>query len=312
MKTKRAWLWITLIILLLAIPLSYIFSGTEKLELTPETRAGLPGSFADLPSGVTHYELSGDPAGPLVVLIHGFSVPYYVYDPTVPGLVAAGFSVLRFDTYGRGFSDRPDTDYTLDLYTTQLTQLLDHLNLSQPIHIVGLSQGAPVAAAFANRNPQQVSTLTLIDPLITRVQPGDILPMGLALIGEYITRVALVPHILPAAQADDLHHPENYPDWELRYRDQLRYRGFTRAILSSIRNLPSMQPMQEYRAVAAAGIPIQLFWGRHDQTIPYEDIELFTDQLPDPWLHIIEDAGHIPHFEHPEVVNPLLIAFFNQ
>ena len=26
----------------------------------------------------------------------------------------------------------------------------------------------------------------------------------------------------------------------------------------------------------------------------------------------IEDAGHIPHFEHPEVVNPLLIAFFEQ
>ena len=312
MKIKHTWLWIILLVLLLAIPISYIFSGGEKLELNPETRAGLPGSFAQLPSGVTHYELSGDPAGPLVVLVHGFSVPYYVYDPTVPDLVAAGFHVLRYDTYGRGFSDRPDVDYTLELYTAQLTQLLDHLNLSQPIHIVGLSQGAPVAAAFASRNPAQVVTLTLIDPLITQVQPRDILPMGLSLIGEYITRVVLVPHVLPASQADDLHHPENHPDWELRYRDQLRYRGFTRAILSSIRNLPAMQPMQEYRAVAAAGIPIQLFWGRHDQTIPYMDIEFFMEQIPDNQLHIIEDAGHIPHFEHPEVVNPLLIVFFNQ
>jgi pimeloyl-ACP methyl ester carboxylesterase len=309
MKTKRVWLWLILLLALLAIPLSYLLSGYEKLDLTPATRAGLPGSFAELPSGVTHYENSGDLAAPLVVLVHGFSVPYYIYDPTVPDLVNAGFSVLRYDLYGRGYSDRPVTDYTLDLYLTQLTQLLDHLTIDQPIHIVGLSQGAPIAAAFTNRNPDQVETLTLIDPLITDVQPADILPMGLSLIGEYITRVVLVPHILPASQADDLHHPENYPDWEQRYRDQLRYKGFTRAILSSIRHLPQMRPMQEYRAVAAVGIPIQLIWGRHDQTIPYADIESFMAQLPHTQLHIIEDAGHIPHFEHPEVVNPLIVAF---
>jgi len=134
--------------------------------------------------------------------------------------------------------------------------------------------------------------------------------MGLSLIGEYITRVVLVPHILPASQADDLHHPENHPDWELRYRDQLQYKGFTRAILSSIRHLPDMRPMEEYAAVADTGIPIQLIWGRHDQTIPFDDIERFTAELPQTQLHVIEDAGHIPHFEHPEVVKPLLIDFF--
>ena len=310
MNRKRTWWWIILLIVLLAIPISYFLSGVEKRELNDQTRAELPGSFAALPSGVTHYELTGDPSAPLVVLVHGFSVPYYIYDPTVPDLAAGGFSVLRYDLYGRGYSDRPDVEYTLDLYITQLAQLVEHLQVSDPVHIVGLSQGAPVAAAFASRNPQQVASLTLIDPLITQVEKKDILPMGLSLIGEYITRVVLVPHILPASQADDLHHPENHPDWELRYRDQLQYKGFTRAILSSIRHLPDMQPMAEYTAVADADIPIQLIWGRHDQTIPFDDIERFTAELPQTQLHVIEDAGHIPHFEHPEVVNPLLIDFF--
>jgi len=310
MKRKNKWVWIILFLVIIAVPISYLLSGTEKRELTVETRAELPGSFAALPAGVTHYELSGDPDAPLVVLVHGFSVPYYIYDPTVPDLAAAGFSTLRYDLYGRGYSDRPDVNYTLDLYITQLTQLLDQLQVNRKVHIVGLSQGAPVAGAFANRFPDRVSTLTLIDPLITQVKKKDILPMGLSLIGEYITRVVLVPHILPASQADDLHHPENHPDWELRYREQLQYRGFTRAILSSIRHLPDMQPMAEYMAVADAGIPIQLIWGRHDRTIPYSDIEFFISNLPDTELYIIEDAGHIPHFEHPEAVNPLLVAFF--
>ena len=311
MIRKRVWGWVILFLVISAIPLSYLLSGVEKRELTAETRADLPGSFAALPSGITHYELSGVPDAPLVVLVHGFSVPYYIYDPTVPDLAAVGFSTLRYDLYGRGYSDRPEVDYTLDLYITQLTQLLDQLQVNRKVHIVGLSQGAPVAGAFANRYPDRVSTLTLIDPLITRVEKKDILPMGLSLIGEYITRVVLVPHILPASQADDLHHPENHPDWELRYREQLQYRGFTRAILSSIRHLPDIQPMVEYKAVADAGIPIQLIWGRHDQTIPYRDIEFFISKLPDTELHIIEDAGHIPHFEHPEVVNPLMFTFIS-
>jgi len=312
MKTNRTWPWIILAATLVAVPLSYFLSGVENVELNAATRASLPGQFASLPNGVTHYEYTGDPHMPLVVLVHGFSVPYFIYDPTVPDLVDAGYSILRYDLYGRGYSDRPDVDYELALYTTQLTQLLDHLQVQQPIHIVGLSQGAPVAAAFSNRFPDRVTSLTVIDPLIAQVQPNDILPMGLSLIGEYITRVVLVPHILPASQIEDFHHPENYPGWEARYRDQLQYKGFTRAILSAIRHLPDMRPMQEYMAVDAAGIPIQLFWGRHDQTIPYMDIEFFMEQIPDNQLHIIEDAGHIPHFEHPEVVNPLLIVFFNQ
>lgn len=310
MSKKRKRTLIFLAALLILILASYFFSGAENRELDYQTRADLPGEFVQLSSGFTHYEFSGNPGDPLVVLVHGFSVPYYVYDPTVPDLLEAGFAVLRYDLYGRGFSDRSDVEYDLGLYLEQLSDLLDHLGTKQPIHIVGLSQGAPVAGAFANRFSGQVSSLTLIDPLITQVTNKDILPMGLSLIGEYITRVVLVPHILPGSQVDDFHHPENFADWETRYREQLQYRGFTRAILSSIRHLPEMEPLKEYLAADAAGLPIQIIWGRHDQTIPFADIEKFLADIPSAALHIIEESGHIPHFEHPEAVNPILIDFF--
>jgi len=122
--------------------------------------------------------------------------------------------------------------------------------------------------------------------------------MGISLIGEYFARVALVPHILPTSQPKDLHRPENFPEFEERYREQLQYKGFTRAILSSIRHLPHLNPLAEYQAAAGKGIPIQVIWGRHDQTIPYSDIELLKDTVA-LQLHIIDAAGHIPHFERP-------------
>ena len=61
-----------------------------------------------LSDGFTHYELGGPPTGHLVVLAAGFSVPYYIWDPTFSALTEAGVRVLRYDYYGRGFSDRPD------------------------------------------------------------------------------------------------------------------------------------------------------------------------------------------------------------
>ena len=59
------------------------------------------------PRDVRTIEL-GTPGRPAsVVLIHGFSVPYFIWDPTFEALHAAGMNPLRYDLYGRGYSDRP-------------------------------------------------------------------------------------------------------------------------------------------------------------------------------------------------------------
>ena len=60
--------------------------------------------------------------------VHGFSVPYYLWDPVVTALTGAGFQTLRYDLFGRGFSDRPNVSYNADLYDHQLTDLLNGLH----------------------------------------------------------------------------------------------------------------------------------------------------------------------------------------
>ena len=73
-----------------------------------------------LSQGYVHYELGGPVGGEKVVLVHGLSVPYYIWDPTFDALTEAGFRVLRYDLYGRGFSDRPKLRYDADLFDEQL------------------------------------------------------------------------------------------------------------------------------------------------------------------------------------------------
>lgn len=287
----------------------YLYLDDEKKSLNEQTRSKLGGNFIKLPRGVTHYEIAGPQNGSVVVLVHGFSVPQYVWDPTFDMLSSSGFRVLRYDLYGRGYSDRPEGEYSLELYVKQLSQLLSALNIKDPIHIIGLSYGGPIGAAYTNRFPNAVLTLTLIDPISSPVSGRNIFPMNIPLVGEYIIGVYMAPFMLPKTQLKDFFHPEHYPEWEHAYRDQMQYKGFKRAILSSIRNLVDIDPTAGYQAVGVLDTPVLLIWGKEDQTIPATDIEKVRNSIPDIEFHAIDGAGHLPHYEQPDTVNRILLEF---
>lgn len=143
----------------------------ETKDLNDETRRTAAGSFIQLPDGSTHYQYSSPlfsgegPGMREIVLIHGFSVPYFIFDPTFEFLRQSGFRVLRYDLFGRGFSDRPSTNYNLDLFVKQLADLLDALHIAGPVSLIGLSMGGPIAAAFTTLYPARVNKLVLIDPV---------------------------------------------------------------------------------------------------------------------------------------------------
>jgi len=300
---------IAIIVLLLLV--SYRLTDQEKITLSDTVRLALPGQFVKLPLGVVHYELAGPDDAPTVVLVHGFSVPYYIWDPTFKALTQAGFRVLRYDLYGRGFSDRPEKNYDLDLFVTQLEELLPALNIQGPVDLVGLSMGGPIVASFANHHPDQVRSLILIDPEVAPVSTQRIFPLNIPLVGEYLMTIYVAPVELPKTQSDDFYRPDRFPDWEAMYRVQLQYKGFRRAILSTIRLQPGMDSLAEFGAVGQQNLPALLIWGREDKTVSSADMQQLVKLIPGIEYHIIEEAGHIPQYERPEVVNPLLVEFLN-
>ncbi len=47
--------------------------------------------------------------------------------------------MLRLDLYGHCYSDRSDALYGIELFSEQIKELVDALNITQPFHFVGLS-----------------------------------------------------------------------------------------------------------------------------------------------------------------------------
>jgi pimeloyl-ACP methyl ester carboxylesterase len=185
--------------------------------------------------------------------------------------------------------------------------LLTELKISPPVDVVGASMGGPIAVTFALRHPEKVRTVSLFDPAYLAGAP---LPWQLRtpILGEYINRMRIAP-TLTAAQRRDFLHPERYPTYFIRYEQQLRYRGFLRALLSTARYYLTRDARQEFRRLGESHKPVLLLWGRADQDVPFNVSQQVMRAIPQAEFRPIDDAAHVPYYEHPEIVNPLLISF---
>jgi pimeloyl-ACP methyl ester carboxylesterase len=289
--------------------MSFSFRGETK-DLNDLTRQEASGCFLQVRDGFTHYELSNPDADETVVLIHGFSVPYYIYDPTFEFLTQSGLRVLRYDLFGRGFSDRPATRYNIDLFVRQLSELLDTLHFTHRVSLVGLSMGGPILAAFTVRFPGRVKKLVLIDPSGAKpVLPTFALKiLTLPLLGETILN--LIGNGGPAENfASRFFDPEHVKHFQHRYLVQMQYRGFKQAILSTVRNGMIGSFLGDYQRIGKMDKPVLLFWGRQDRTVPFQHSDILRAAMPHVQFYPFENCGHIPQYEKPEEVNPILLRF---
>lgn len=284
----------------------WILRNPEESVLTAEVRAGTGYDYASLSQGVTRFELAGPTSGEPVVLVHGFSVPSYIWDSTFVALAAAGFRVLRYDLLGRGWSDRPRAEYGAELFDTQLMELLDHVGFRVPVHVVGLSMGGWVAATFGSRHPGRVRSVVLVDPAAgPRTAPGM---LGWPLVGPFLWQTTRVPG-MAEGQFGDFVDPARFPDWADRYRVQMQYRGFGRALRSTALHLAEMDFDSVYADFGRRGHRTMLIWGTQDQVVPFEWSAGVRAAIPGVEFHAIPGTGHLPHLERADTVSPLLIQF---
>ncbi len=283
----------------------------ETEELDAAVRAQAQGRFVRLTDGYTHYELDGPDQAETVVLVHGFSVPSFIFDTTFEFLIRSGWRALRYDLFGRGLSDRPVTRYDMDFFCKQLQGLLDTLlGLDVPINLVGLSMGGAIAVTFAARFPQRVRRLVLIDPAGAKAVrlPWYLRAASLPGVGELALGLFGSVTLLKGV-ASDLFGPDLVAEFQRRYRVQMKYKGFRRALLSTMRHGMLGDFSAAYRMVGRNGIPTLLFWGENDSVVPFAYGHAVREAIPQAIFWPVAGCGHIPHYEKPEEVNARLLAF---
>ncbi|MGQ0642970.1 MAG: alpha/beta fold hydrolase [Gemmatimonadaceae bacterium] len=306
MRRRTTWLLSSSAALTLIAGFAHVAVDKETKTLDATARAQAPGTFVQLRDGITHYDLSGPDTARTVVLLSGATVPFYLWSPTRDALAANGFRVLRYDYYGRGFSDRPKLRYDLAAFERQLTELLDTLGIRGAIDVAGVSMGGAVAAHFADRHSERVRTLTLIDPGIG-VFKATPFPISIRGLGEYL--LTLAASEIAKGQLTDFLRPEDYPDWVERYEVQMQYKGFRRSFIATMRSDVMKRPAKSFSALAHSRIPILLLWGKVDRTVPFALSDTVRAAFPRAEFHAIDGAAHLPHIEQAALVDSLLLHF---
>ena len=219
---------------------AYLWAGASKKPLDLEAQALAPGQFALLGAGQVHYRWDGPENGPIIVMSHGFSTPNFIFEQNVEALAEAGFRVLRYDHFGRGWSDRPKLKYDVEFYDRELLDLLRSLQIEEPVGLVGLSMGGPIVSEFAARYPDKASKVFLFVPAGSDSAGADGLSARLVrspVLGDWMWRVSCQSVLLGYPPYDESElAPENRLAGAVSV--QMGSRGYLEARQYSPRHFP--------------------------------------------------------------------------
>jgi pimeloyl-ACP methyl ester carboxylesterase len=119
--------------------------------------------FLERPIGRTWYRVTGDGGRTPLVCLHGGPGSTHNYFRPLERL-ADERPVVLYDQLGCGRSDRPETAWSLELFTDELAQLLEQLGFAK-VHLLGTSWGGMLALEHALARPESVRGLVLSSTL---------------------------------------------------------------------------------------------------------------------------------------------------
>ena len=262
------------------------------------------GDYVLLSKGYTYYEeANNESTKGNIILVHGFSVPSYIWEVTFNTLKEKGYRVVMMDLFGRGNSDNPDLPQTDALRAQQVLDLMDALGIEKAV-LAGLSNGGRIISKMAALDASKIEALfyvssssfvdyeTQIDTVVSQEEISSF-------IETYPTR--------SVGQLEDFYAPKQFPEWPQKYEKLLSHKGFAKALLSTQKNLTTMDEI--HQTIDSLELPVYVFWGVHDKVVVYADFDKKLKQLlPNMKEYFIEEAGHLPHMENKKVFEDYFLS----
>jgi pimeloyl-ACP methyl ester carboxylesterase len=137
-----------------------------------------PSRFAQFEKIRVHYKSLGEGTIP-VVFVHGAFSDMTTWRFQVPAL-ADKARVILIDLPGHGQSDKPQIDYSMDVFARAIDAVLKDVGVEKAV-LVGHSMGTPVARQFWRLYPEKIAALVAVEGMIVPlpfVAPAAVKPSG--------------------------------------------------------------------------------------------------------------------------------------
>ena len=254
-------------------------------------------------------------SGPTLLLLHGLACDSSTWD-TVIAPLAEHFTVIAPDLLGHGASDKPDADYSLGGYANGMRDLLTVLGIDT-VTVVGHSFGGGVAMQFAYQFPERTERIVLISTgglgrEVTRIirfltLPGSGVASAVATFRPWRPLVSSTLRALSRTRISALRDLDEVADIYTAFADPAHRRAVQR-VTSHVLNWQGQFVTMTDRTYLARVLPVLVIWGADDRVIPATHAVTARQQA---WsdVHVLPDAGHFPHKDHPEEIVRLVEDF---
>jgi len=263
--------------------------------------------------------------GQPLVLIHGFGASIGHWRKNIPVLAAAGYQVFAIDLLGFGSSDKPPLNYTMEVWE-ELVKDFWTAHIQQRAVFVGNSIGGLLSLMVIANHPEIAAGGVLINcagGLSHRpheLNPPLRLVMGAfnRLLRSKITGKVLFNRVRQKGQIrrslmqvyrDRTAVTDELVD--LLYQPSCDA-GAQQVFVSILTAPPGPTPAQLLPKVKC---PLLVIWGEADPWTPINGAKIYQDLSATGQpvqVKPIANAGHCPHDEAPDKVNPLIIDWLAQ
>lgn len=260
-----------------------------------------------------YYEDLG--SGQPVVLIHGYPLNGHSWEKQTKALLDAGYRVIAYDRRGWGQSSQPTTGIDYDTYAADLNELLEQLELTE-IVLCGFSMGTGEVArylgAYGSDRVEKAVMFGAIPPFLLKTDDN---PEGVdGSVFEGIKEAAIKDRYAWFKQFfDDFYNVDKLaPE---RISDQAWQASFNVACMGSAYSSYACVDnwLTDFRDdLPKIDVPTLVVHGTEDRILPFDATAgRLSDLIDDVKVVPVEGGPHNIGWTHPEVVNPLFLAFLD-
>jgi pimeloyl-ACP methyl ester carboxylesterase len=256
--------------------------------------------FLKQENGTIAYDDQGQ--GPLVICVPSLGDVRGEYRFLIPQLVSAGYRVASMDVRGMGETSVAWEDYSIVGVGKDILALVLELNAG-PAVIVGTSMAAGAAIWAAAEKPELIRGMILVGPFVRgdRNRSLEVLfslmlarPWGPSMWRKYYA--SLYPTCKPA----------DFVQYTSALVENLKQPGR----MESLGKMLKTGKRASEERISSIHQPSLILMGSKDPDFkrPESEAQWISEHLKSEYA-MIENAGHYPHAEMPDVAGPMILEF---
>ena len=242
-------------------------------------------------------------AQPTIVFLHGFAESREVWtDFTRP--FPDTYRLLAPNLLGHGTSLAPVPDFSMEAQARYVIEHLGRRNATEPVLLVGHSMGGYVALALAQRYPERVAGLALINSsaYADTDEKRQAREKNISFVERHGVNKFMESFVRPLfAPANRDRLPEA--------RALLEDIGKATPVATLAGALRGMAARPDRTAVLrTARFPVLIVAGKHDVAVPLADSVAQAPLAPVGTGLFLEGSGHLSYLEQPEATRRAVLA----